>query len=137
MNVSSGPVKWKTGVPSSANRVSVSGEVAAALAEHDRELAGKLLLDHLRTRTTPLGPGFHVEYHGTNYREVADAVLENRYGTLGPFAKFEKTYIDGKGNRQPAPHHNDNGSGRSSRGRRRTRPAFTNRTKGVFGLRKK
>ena len=76
-------------------------KVASALAKQERDLAGKLLLDHLRTRTAPVGPGFQVEYHGTNYREVADAVLEDRYGTTGPFLNFEKTYIDGKSNRQP------------------------------------
>lgn len=76
-------------------------DVAAAVARNDRALAGQRLLEHFRTRTTPAGPGFQVEYHGINYREVANAVLEDRYGTLGPFMKFEKTYVDGAGNRQP------------------------------------
>ena len=76
-------------------------EVAKAVEQDRRELAGRLLLEHLKSRTKPVGPGFKLEYHGNNYREVADAVLQDRYGTLGPFAKFDKTYIDGKGNRQP------------------------------------
>jgi len=62
--------------------------------------AGQLLLEHLRSRKTPIGPGFKPEYCGTNYREVADAVLENRYGTLGPFHTFSKTYVDGAGSTQ-------------------------------------
>lgn len=76
-------------------------KVAAALAKNNRTLAGNLLLAHLRERTTPVGPGFRLEYHGKNYRQVADAVLQDRYGTLGPFANFERTYVDGKGERQP------------------------------------
>ena len=76
-------------------------KVAKAIESNNRGLAGQLLLQHLSTRTKPIGPGFKLEYHGNNYREVADAVLENRYGTLGPFAKFEKTFIDGAGHRQP------------------------------------
>lgn len=75
-------------------------KIAAALAKNDRDSAGKLLLAHLRTRTTPIGPGFQREYHGVNYREVADAALEDRYGTMGPFAKLESSYIDGEGRPQ-------------------------------------
>lgn len=75
-------------------------KVAAAIEQQDRARAGQLLLEHLRTRTTPKGPGFQPVYCGTNYREVADAVLEDRYGTRGPFLSFSKTYVDGAGNTQ-------------------------------------
>ena len=32
---------------------------------------------------------------------MADAALENRYGTMGPFAKLETSYVDGAGVRKP------------------------------------
>lgn len=75
-------------------------QVAGALDRGDRRQSGQLLLEYFRTRSTPVGPGFKPEYCGTNYREVADAVLEDRYGTLGPFHSFSKTYVDGAGNTQ-------------------------------------
>lgn len=74
--------------------------VAEAIDKKQRPLAGQLLLEHLRSRTTPAGPGYKPEYCGTNYREVADAALEDRYGTMGPFHSFSKTYVDGAGDTQ-------------------------------------
>lgn len=75
-------------------------QVAEAIQHGDRHQAGQYLLEHLRTRKSPIGPGFKPEYCGTNYREVADAVLEDKYGTVGPFLTFSKTYVDGAGNTQ-------------------------------------
>ena len=75
-------------------------KVADAMKKNDRQLAGKLLLEHLRSRKKPIGPGFQIEYCGTNYKEVADAALKNRYGTLGAFGKLAESYLDGAGNRK-------------------------------------
>lgn len=70
-------------------------KVVTALEEGHRERAGQLLLSHFRNRTSPIGPGYKLRYHGNNYLEVANAVLENRYGTMGPFAHLDTTFVDG------------------------------------------
>lgn len=74
--------------------------VAEAMDAEDRELAGELFLRHMRTRVTPKGAPLIERDHGLNYLEVADAALENRYGTLGPFNTLQSFYIDGAGQRQ-------------------------------------
>ena len=74
-------------------------EVAKAIKDGDRDLAGQRLLQHLRARETPIGPDLTPELYGP-FIEVADAALQNRYGTLGPFANLDSSYVDGAGAKQ-------------------------------------
>ncbi len=74
--------------------------VRATLQRDDRRTAARLLVEHFRERKTPVGPPLTEQIHSPNYLEVADAALEDRYGTLGPSAKLSATYVDGAGNTQ-------------------------------------
>ncbi len=74
--------------------------VAAAIQKGDRELAGKLLLRHMRTRTSPKGPSLDevepVILH-PDWKRIADETLAGRYGTKGYFTEFTDAWTDTNG----------------------------------------
>ena len=77
------------------------GEIASVLEAGDREMAGRLILDHFRDRDQPRGPSLDEYEHGGNDIEIADNSLAGRYGTLGWFSRFAPEWTDANGETHP------------------------------------
>ena len=71
--------------------------VAREWKNGNRQKAGQLFLEHMRTRTVPKPAPLELRVYAGNYKKVAEEVLKNRYGTLGFSAKFSETFVDGAG----------------------------------------
>ena len=74
--------------------------VAAARRKGNEELAGQLLLRHLRQRTKPRGPTWEevaeVVLH-PDYRTIAAENVAGLYGNLGWYAQFDSEWTDANG----------------------------------------
>lgn len=69
---------------------------AAANAESD-DKAIDAVVDHFRTRTAPAGPPLVDEQPHPAWLAIADAALEDRYGTIGFFDGFAAEWRDAQG----------------------------------------
>lgn len=74
--------------------------VAGATRKGNEELAGQLLLRHLRLRTKPQGPTWEevaeVVLH-PDYRTIAAENVAGRYGNLAWYAQFDSKWTDASG----------------------------------------
>ncbi len=78
--------------------------VARAVREGRVDEAQALLLQHLRTRTEPMGPAIEemadVILH-PNWRKIADEAVAGRYATVGYFDGFVDAWTDTNGETHP------------------------------------
>ena len=74
--------------------------IADALEKDAMDLAGRLLLGHFRTRSSPKGPSWDevkdVVLH-PDYAKVANETLKGSYGTVGWFSQFATHWKDANG----------------------------------------
>lgn len=95
------PTDWETLLANLDPAYPAMQPVVRAAEEGRRDDAKSLFLEHMRTRTTPLGPTWeHVTDRVLHpaYRGVADAAVSGQYGgARGFFMDFSETWTDTNG----------------------------------------